>query len=115
MSEISPLTEQDVCDFVRILGEVAAKKPEPDRQRVYLMNELASLLGTDTWVWGVAPLLDPEKQPVYLFQNTGGMDDERMSRFFDFGALDREARSAFLPDWEGSGWGDRGGEWGGSL
>lgn len=26
-------------------------------------------------------MLDPEKQPVYLFQNTGGMDDVRMSRF----------------------------------
>ena len=35
MSEISPLTEQDVRDLVRILGEVAAMKPEPDRQRVY--------------------------------------------------------------------------------
>ena len=81
MSEFSPLTEQDVRDLVRILGEVAAMKPEPDTQRVYLMNELAALLGTDTWVWGVAPLLDPEKQPVYLFQNTGGMDGGRMSRF----------------------------------
>lgn len=81
MSETSPLSEQDVRDLVRILGDVAAMKPDPDARRVYLMNGLAALLGTDTWVWGVAPLLDPEKQPVYLFQNTGGMDEERMSRF----------------------------------
>ncbi len=81
MRETSPLAEQDVRNLVRILGEVAAMKPEPDTQRIYLMNELARLLGTDTWVWGVAPLLDPGKQPVYLYQNTGGFDDARMSRF----------------------------------
>lgn len=81
MSETSPLAEQDVRDLVRILGEVGAMKPEPDTRRIYLMNELAALLGTDTWVWGVAPLLDPERQPVYLYQNTGGFDESRMSRF----------------------------------
>lgn len=55
MHETSPLCEKDVRDIVRILGAVIAMRPEPDTQRVYLMNELARLLGTDTWVWGVAP------------------------------------------------------------
>ncbi|HEY8962204.1 MAG TPA: hypothetical protein VIM57_08345, partial [Luteolibacter sp.] len=54
---------------------------DPAKQRIHLMNELAALLGTDTWVWGVAPLLEPGKQPVYLYQHTGGFDEERMSRF----------------------------------
>ncbi len=83
MHEISPLAEQDVRDLVRILGEVAAMKPEPDIQRIHLMNELAGLLGTVTWVWCVAPLLDPGKQPVYLYQHTAGFDQERKSRFFE--------------------------------
>jgi DNA-binding CsgD family transcriptional regulator len=77
----SPIEETDIRAIVRILGHVAAMKPSPDRQRKYLMGALAKLLGTDTWVWGVAPLLDPEKQPVYVFRHTGGMDEERMSRF----------------------------------
>ena len=75
------LPEPDVRQLVRILGEVAAMKPDPDARRIYLMNGLASLLGTDTWVWGVAPLLDPGKQPVYLYQHTAGFDQDRMSRF----------------------------------
>lgn len=37
MSEISPLTEHDVCDIVSLLGEVAAMKPDPNAQRIYLM------------------------------------------------------------------------------
>jgi len=75
------LPEQDVRSLVRILGEVVAMKPEPDAQRIRLMNGLAALLGTDTWVWGVAPLLDPGKQPVYLYQHTAGFDKIRMSRY----------------------------------
>lgn len=63
MSEISPLTEQDVCDIVRLLGEVAAMKPDANAQRIYLMEELAGLLGTDTWVWGVALLLHEVGMP----------------------------------------------------
>ncbi len=75
------LCEEDVRHIVRILGKVAAMKPDPDKQRTFLMNELAALLGTDTWAWAVAPLLDPAKQPVFLYQNTSGFDDLRMSRF----------------------------------
>ncbi len=75
------LPEQDVRNLVRILGEVAAIERSPALQRIHLMTELARLLGTDTWVWGVSPLLEPGKQPVYIYQHTGGFDEERMSRF----------------------------------
>jgi DNA-binding CsgD family transcriptional regulator len=81
MPSPSPITEDDVRHIIRILGDVAAMKPDSDSQRIHLMNELAALLGTDTWVWGVAPMLDPGKQPVFLYQHTGGMDPERMARF----------------------------------
>lgn len=79
--ENSPISEEDVREIVRILGEVAAMKPEPEAQRGFLMKELARLVGADAWVWGVAPLLEPDKQPVYLYQQTGGFDVERMSRY----------------------------------
>lgn len=67
--------------MVRILGEVASMKPSSDAQRAFLMKELAALVGADAWVWGVAPQLEPGKQPVYLYQQTGGFDDVRMSRY----------------------------------
>ncbi len=47
------------------------------------MDQLARILGTDTWVWGVAPLLDPGKQPVYLYQHTSGFNPQRKSRFLE--------------------------------
>lgn len=81
MNSNSPLHEQDVRAIVRILGKVAIMEPDPNRQRMFLMQSLAGLLGTDTWVWGVAPLLEPGKQPVYLYQHTGGFDRERMNQF----------------------------------
>ncbi len=81
MNESSPITEADVRHIVRILGDVASMKPDPDSQRIHLMTELAALLGTDTWVWGVAPLLDPDKQPVYLYHHVSGFAEGRMSRF----------------------------------
>ncbi len=75
------LEEEDVRRMVRILGEVAAMESGPDEQRKFLMAALADLLGTDTWVWGVAPLIRDDRQPVYIFHQTGGFDEGRMSRF----------------------------------
>jgi DNA-binding CsgD family transcriptional regulator len=81
MNPKSPLLESDVRNIVRILGEVSSMKPSADAQRAYIMNELAGMLGTDTWVWGVSPLLEPGSQPVYLFHQTGGFDETRMTRY----------------------------------
>lgn len=75
------LPEQDVRHIVRILGKVAVMDSPPDQQRTYLMTELARLLGTDTTVWGVSPMLEPDKKPVYIYQQTGGFDEARMSLF----------------------------------
>lgn len=79
--ESSPISETDVREIARILGEVAAMKPDPEVRRGWLMRELARLIEADSWVWGVAPLIEPDKQPVYLYQQTGGFDEERMSRY----------------------------------
>ncbi|QJE95381.1 helix-turn-helix transcriptional regulator [Luteolibacter luteus] len=79
--ESSPVSEADVREIVRILGEVAAMRPDPEAQRSFLMKELARLIGADAWVWAVAPFLEPDKKPVYVCRQTGGFDDERMSRY----------------------------------
>ncbi len=75
----SPITEDDFRAVVRILADVASMDGGPDDKRNHLLRELGVLLNTDTWLWGVAPLIEPGKQPVYLFQNSGGIDDDRMA------------------------------------
>jgi DNA-binding CsgD family transcriptional regulator len=102
LMDISPISEGDVREIVRILGEVAAMKPAPDAQRGFLMKELAKLIGADAWVWGVAPRLVPDKQPVYLYQQTGGFDEARLSRYLvavehpDSGAMTAPLASAMI-------------------
>lgn len=76
----SPVTEDDFRAVVRILGELSAMEGTVDDKRNFLLREIGLLLDTDTWLWGVSPLMEPGKQPVYVFQNTGGLDDERMAR-----------------------------------
>ena len=76
----SPVTEEDFLGVVRILADIATMQGSLDEKRVRLMSEIALLIGTDSWVWGFAPLLEPGMQPVYLIQNRGGFDDARMSR-----------------------------------
>jgi DNA-binding CsgD family transcriptional regulator len=80
MNPGSPISEDDFRAVVRILGEVAAMDATPDEKRRHLMTELGLLIGTDTWLWGLAPFIEPGKQPVYVFQNRGGLDEERASR-----------------------------------
>jgi DNA-binding CsgD family transcriptional regulator len=75
----SPISEDDFRTVVRILGDLAAMEGSTDDKRNFLMREIGLLLDTDTWLWGVSPLLEPGKQPVYVFQNTGGLDEERMA------------------------------------
>lgn len=74
------LAEADVRAVVRLLGDTAAIV-DSNQQRSFLMRSLARLLGTDTWVWGVSPLLEPGRQPVYIYHQTGGFDEVRMARF----------------------------------
>lgn len=76
----SPITEDDFRAVVRILADIASMDGTPDEKRRYLMTEIGILIGSDIWLWGLCPFIEPGKQPVYLFQNLGGMDDERASK-----------------------------------
>ncbi|RYD30585.1 MAG: LuxR family transcriptional regulator [Verrucomicrobiaceae bacterium] len=74
------LDEEDVRALVRLLGEAAAMD-STDEQRLHVMRGLSTLVQADAWVWGLAPLLRPGEQPVYLFRHTNGFDEARMTRF----------------------------------
>ncbi len=80
MSGEFELEEKDVRALVRLLGEAAAID-SPDKQRLHVMAGLRELVDADAWVWGVAPLLLPGQQPVYVFRHTHGFDETRMTRF----------------------------------
>lgn len=75
----SPITEEDFRAVVRILGDIASADASTDWKRNHLMSELAILLKTETWLWGNAPRVEPGKASAYLFQNSGGIDEERMT------------------------------------
>jgi DNA-binding CsgD family transcriptional regulator len=75
----SPITEDDFRAVVRILGDIATMSGTPDEKRHHLMSELCQVIGADCWIWGVSPFMMPGQQPVYLFQNHGGLDEQRLS------------------------------------
>ena len=76
----SPVTEDDFMQVVRVLADIATMEGSLDDKRGRLMNEIAGIVGADSWVWAFSPLLKPDAQPVYLVQNRGGFDEERISR-----------------------------------
>lgn len=76
----SPITEDDFRAVVRILGEVASMEGSAHEKRTCLMVGLAELIQADAWIWTLAPKMEPGEQPVYLFHNTGGLDDTRMAK-----------------------------------
>ena len=98
----SPVTEDDFREVVRILAGIATMEGPLDDKRLRLMNELAALLGTDSWVWGFSPLLLPGEQPVYLVQARGGFDEARTSRWLmavehpDTGAMTASLAQAMM-------------------
>lgn len=74
------LDEGDVRAMIRILADTV-HIADAAAQRAFVMSEIGKLVGADTWVWGVSPRLEPGKQPVYLFEQTQGFDDQRMGKF----------------------------------
>jgi len=82
VSEDFRLAEKDVRALVRILG-ATVEISGANEQRSYLMRRLAELIGADFWIWGVSPLMEAGKQPVYLFHHNGGFDSPRMARFLE--------------------------------
>lgn len=78
----SPLTEQDVRDIVRLLGDVIAAPGGISDKRRYLMNGLCALVGATSWAWCMAEF-DPEKPPSFIGFEHGGWSEERFARYIE--------------------------------
>ncbi|MCW1884382.1 helix-turn-helix transcriptional regulator [Luteolibacter flavescens] len=78
----SPLTEQDVRDIVRLLGEViAASGGFPEKRRL-LMDGLCGLVNASSWAWCMAEF-DPDKPPSFIGFEHGGWGEERFARYIE--------------------------------
>lgn len=78
----SPLTEQDVRQMVRLLGDVIASAGNITDKRRLLMTGLCELIHASTWVWCMCEL-DPEKPPSFIGFEHGGWDDEHFSHYLE--------------------------------
>jgi DNA-binding CsgD family transcriptional regulator len=78
----SPLTEQDVRNIVRLLGEVIAATGNIDAKRRVLMEGLCELIHAESWVWCMAQY-EPDQPPSFVGLVHGGFDDARFARFVE--------------------------------
>lgn len=78
----SPLSERDVRDIVRLLGEVIAAPGGIQEKRRMLMDGLCDLIDATSWVWCMAEF-DPDKPPAFVGLIHGGFDEERFARYIE--------------------------------
>ena len=78
----SPLTEQDVRNVVRLLGEVIAAPGGFSEKRRFLMDGLCRLVNATSWAWCMAEF-DPDKPPSFIGFEHGGWEEERFARYIE--------------------------------
>lgn len=77
------LSEQDVRDIVRLLGETAGVSGGHVAKKRYLMNGLTKLIHMDAWVWSLGCQMEPNQPQVYVGFLHGGFDQVRFSRLLE--------------------------------
>ncbi|HEY8962205.1 MAG TPA: helix-turn-helix transcriptional regulator [Luteolibacter sp.] len=78
----SPLTERDVRDIVRLLGDVIALQGGFIEKRRFLMDGLCHLVNATSWAWCMAEF-DPDKPPSFIGFEHGGWSEERFARYIE--------------------------------
>ncbi len=117
MSRALPITDEDITDVVRLLGEVAGMtEPLADRRR-RIMEGLVALTGSDTWMWVASRgLEDGRGGPFYLLDG-GWVDDAQRTAVWHANAqpevmaslgtgIDFRRHETFAYDAGHAGWGD---------
>jgi len=75
------LSEDDVRQMVRLLGETAALQGGHTEKKRYLMNGLCKLINVDAWIWSLGCQIKPGEPQVFVGFLHGGFTDERFSHF----------------------------------
>jgi DNA-binding CsgD family transcriptional regulator len=72
------LREEDVCDMVRLIGEVVAVPGNHAEKKRFLMDGLCKLIGADAWAWALSCQRDPNKPQVYASVLNGGLTEDNL-------------------------------------
>ena len=78
----SPLTEGDLRDIVRLLGEIISSQGGITEKRRMLMDGLCGIIQASSWVWCMAEF-DPDKPPSFIGLEHGGWDDARFGCYLE--------------------------------
>ncbi|CAH1662463.1 Regulatory LuxR family protein [Hyphomicrobiales bacterium] len=74
------LSETDVRDIVKLLGDVIASRRDFSGVKRLLVEGICQLVKADSWTWSLGCAAQPGEQPIYLGLAHGGFDDERYAR-----------------------------------
>jgi DNA-binding CsgD family transcriptional regulator len=77
----SDLTESDVRDIVRLLGENIALEGDIIDKRRHLMMGLCKLIKADAWAWVQVAQLDATQLPVYVGFIHEGFSEEEFAKY----------------------------------
>lgn len=74
------LSEDDVRDIVKLLGDVIVSRQDFSSVKRHLVEGICALVKADAWTWSLGCFVQPGEQPVYLGLAHGGFDEERYAR-----------------------------------
>ena len=90
---LHPLSKTDVRAVVRLLGEAAERRGGHAAQKLHLMHGLSTLIGADSWAWGLYCSFAPDAPPTATSIVHHGFTPEQYASFIraiehrDTGAL----------------------------
>lgn len=71
------LSERDVREIVRLLGDVVLARGDFAATKRQLAEGICRLIGAEAWTWSLGCIAEPGEQPVYLGMAQGGFDEAR--------------------------------------
>jgi len=81
MKNDSPLEEADVRAIVRLIADVHIVPGDHAAKKQGLMSGLAGLIGADSWAWGMAFQMAPDKPSAHLSMVHGGFNEHTYAMF----------------------------------
>lgn len=117
MSRSLPISDEDIQNVIRLLGEVAGMTEPLDERRRRLMEGLTVLVGGDTWMWVASRGVKDAKGAAFYLLDGGWADDAQRTAVWyansqpeviaALGAgIDFTRHETFTYDADHAGWGD---------
>lgn len=75
------ISNEDVVEIVRLLGEVAGSQEDLDSRRTQLISGVCELVDADYWVWSLMGVVEPDAPPVSTLFLHGGFSDVGLAQY----------------------------------